>query len=263
MENAELRIMSLITTGLLLFLVLGGCAGTPAFTTPADSSRLSLDWDGAYSGIIPCASCPGIETTITLNADNTFERSVRYIDEYPASVTDSGSFTWNAAGSVITLNPERDKAQRYQVGENRLFMLDQQGRRIDGDLAAHYILHQHLHDPRIEGRRWILIELRGRPIENGENQKQASLLLRSEDSRLVGNGHCNTFNGSYAIKSGQRIEFGHDIAMTMMACPDMTLEDQFVEVLKMTDNYSIGEDGSLSLNRARMAPLARFVRQEE
>ena len=149
------------------------------------------------------------------------------------------------------------------MGEHRLFMLDQQGQRIDGELAAQYILHQHLHDPQIEDRRWILTELRGQPVETGEGQSQAFLLLRSEESRLHGNAACNTFNGSYAIKSGQRIQFGENIAMTMMACPDMTVEDQFIDVLKMTDNYSIGDDGSLSLNRARMAPLARLVQQNE
>ncbi len=232
-----------------------------ASPTPADSSRLSVDWAGTYSGVVPCASCPGIETTITLNDDETFQRSMRYIDESPIPVTDSGTFTWNDAGSIVTLNAEDGKAQDYQVGEHRLFMLDQQGHRIDGELAAQYTLHQHLHDPQIEDSRWILTELRGQPVETGENQKQAFLLLRSEESRLHGNGACNTFNGSYAIKSGQRIQFGQNIAMTMMACPDMTVENQFIDVLKMTDNYSIGDDGSLSLHRARMAPLARLVQQ--
>jgi len=240
-----------------------GAIERPTSPTPADSSRLSLDWAGTYSSVVPCASCPGIETTITLNDDETFQRSMRYIDESPIPVTDSGSFVWNDAGSIVTLNSEEGQVSHYQVGEHRLFLLDQQRQRIDSDLAAQYILHQHLNDPQIEDRRWVLTELRGQPVETGNNQKQAFLLLRSEESRLHGNAACNTFNGSYAIKSGQRIEFGENIAMTMMACPDMTVEDQFIDVLKMTDNYSISDEGSLSLNRARMAPLARFVQQNE
>jgi len=35
-----------------------------------------------------------------------------------------------------------DGVTRYQVGENRLFLLDRRGRRITGDLAAHYILYK-------------------------------------------------------------------------------------------------------------------------
>jgi len=271
------------------FLMLAGCSGEPdssngqsdsssatdtaarepaepdpsASPTPADSSRLSLDWLGTYSGVVPCASCPGIETKVTLNADQSFELSMRYIDENPIPITMSGRFEWNDAGSKIRLTDDNGEVRRYQVGEHRLFMLDQEGNRIEGELAPAYILDQHVHDAAIEDRRWVLIELRGQAIELDEDQREAFLTLRSEDSRLHGNSSCNTFNGSYAIKTGQRIEFGDNIAMTMMACPDMTIENQFMEVLKMVDNYSLGEDGTMTLNRARMAPLARFVEGQE
>jgi len=284
-----MRISLLIGISLPLSIALAGCAGAPdsstgplrvdqsrsaqgdqpaaapgpASPTPADSSRLSLDWVGTYSGVLPCASCPGIDTAITLNGDGTFQRSRRYIDASPQPFSDTGRFTWNEAGSVVTLGHGNDGSQQYQVGEHRLLQLDQRGRRIEGDLAGSYILHQHLRDPQIEDRHWVLTELRGQPVELGEHQTQAFLLLRSRESRLHGNASCNTFNGDYAIKSGWRIEFADNIAMTMMACPDMSVEDRFVEVLKMADNYSIGEDGTLSLNRARMAPLARFVQREE
>ena len=40
-----------------------------------------LDWDGTYKGFLPCASCPGILTTIKLNNDKTFEKSDLY--RYP------------------------------------------------------------------------------------------------------------------------------------------------------------------------------------
>ncbi len=43
----------------------------------------------------------------------------------------------------------------------------------------------------------------------------------------------------------------------MMACFDMTVEDGLKNVLANTDNYTIN-DSILSLNKARMAPLARF-----
>ena len=47
-----------------------------------------------------------------------------------------------------------------------------------------------------------------------------------------------------------------------MACPDMQIADQFNQVLGKVDNYAIA-DGVLSLNKARMAPLARFRLQED
>ena len=44
----------------------------------------------------------------------------------------------------------------------------------------------------------------------------------------------------------------------MMACPDMETETQFYKVLEMVDNYYHNND-TLILNKAKMAPLARFV----
>ncbi len=223
------------------------------------TSQNALDWAGSYSGVLPCASCPGIETTVTLGQDGSFERRMVYIDESPLPVIEIGRFEWDKAGRSITTTGDGFEPQGYQVGEHRLFHLDQNGQRIEGDLAARYVLDQHVQDPGIEDRHWRLIELRGQPVEADENQREAFLFLRAEDGRMHGNGSCNMYNGSYAIKTGQRIDFGRNIAMTMMACPDLQLEQDFIEVLQMTDNYSLGEDGSMTLNRARIAPLARFV----
>ena len=35
-----------------------------------DTSQNALDWPGMYEGVLPCASCEGIQTTLTLLADN-------------------------------------------------------------------------------------------------------------------------------------------------------------------------------------------------
>jgi heat shock protein HslJ len=223
------------------------------------SSRNALDWAGTYSGVLPCASCPGIETTVTLGQDGSFERRMAYIDESPLPAVETGRFEWDEAGRSITASGDGFETQRYQVGENVLFHLDRDGKRIEGELAGHYVLLKHIQDPRLEDRHWTLIELRGQPVEPAEDGREAFLFLRAEDGRVHGNASCNRFNGGYAIKTGQRIDFGRNMAMTMMACPDMQLEQAFIEVLQTADNYSLGDDGTMTLNRARMAPLARFV----
>ena len=260
-----MRCNLLVTLSLTLSLVVG-CARdeapteqpsadtTPQAQADAHNSRNSLDWAGSYSGVVPCASCPGIETRVTLHADGTFNRSMLYIDESLMPSTDSGTFTWNAAGSEVTLNTGND-AQQYKVGENRLFHLDRSGERITGDLADQYVLEKHMRDLAIEDRRWKLVELRGKPIESSD----ATLMLRAEDSVASGNASCNTFTGGYAIKNGQRIRFERGMAVTRMACPDMTIETSFLETLQQVDNYTVSQDGMLSLNRARMAPLIRFA----
>ena len=226
--------------------------------TPPHSSRLALDWPGTYSGIEPCGDCPDDEVMVTLTADGRFERRSRSIDGPPVPESGQGRFEWNDRGSAVTLLPDDGEPIRYQVGEHRLFLLDDQGERVVTGSGANVVLDQHLGDPRIERRRWRLVELGGAPVDADALREVPFFELDPEEGRVHGHGSCNVFNGAYAIKSGQRITFGPNLAMTMMACPEMTVEDRFTDVLTTADNYSVGEDGSLTLNRARMAPLARF-----
>ena len=105
---------------------------------------------------------------------------------------------------------------------------------------------------------WKLIELKGKPIPPpAQDSREAHMILKKQDNRLNAFGGCNTLSGVYEMKEGNRIQFSNVIS-TMMACPDMMVEDEFKKVLGMVDNYSIKGD-SLSLNKARMAPLARFA----
>ncbi len=249
-------------------MVLAACGpdnGTSATdaTTPSPmasdghSSRSSLDWAGTYSGVTPCADCPGIRTTVHLANDGSFERTLVYIDRSPVPEVETGSFSWNEAGSTVILESLDGGTQQYQVGENRLFQLDRDGKRISGALEDQYVLDQHVGDPSIEGKRWALSELGGTPVEGGADKQPAFLVLSVDSGTASGNTSCNSFNGPYAIMTGNRISFGENMAMTMMACPDMATEQAFLDVLRSAENYAVKE-GELSLNRARMAPLARF-----
>jgi heat shock protein HslJ len=251
-----------LLAGAILFAALLGCAA-PTGSQPGsgplptgDSSRTSLDWTGVYSGTVPCADCPGIRTRIELREDGTFTRSLLYLGEDERPRTDTGRFAWDDSGSRITLG-EGQIAQQFQVGENLLFQLDRSGQRITGNLAAAYRLEKTVNDPRIENRRWQLIELNGRRIEPPSDRDGAYFELDATEARVAGNASCNRFFGTYELTAGDRIRFGSDIGSTMMACPELEQEREFLDMLGRVDNYSLGE-GGLSLNRARMAPLARF-----
>ncbi|MHA7816940.1 MAG: copper resistance protein NlpE N-terminal domain-containing protein [Pseudohaliea sp.] len=246
-----------------LILLMSACAaGSPEPTDPsppkpdpAHNSRLSLDWDGTYRGILPCADCPGIETVITLTADGTYLRAVRFLEREDGYRRDQGEFEWNAAGSAVTLG-DGEGSQRYQVGEDRLFFLDRRGQRIAGELAENYVLVKDLTDPRLESRDWVLTELMGKPVSLPEGQPAPSLRFDPSTGRVSGSDGCNRLMGSYRLLERDRIEFGQ-LAGTLMACPDMTLPDRFREVLGMAGDYAIS-DGELSLFKGRMAILARF-----
>jgi len=102
------------------------------------TSQNSVDWAGTYKGVIPCADCPGIETTVVLNDDLTFKYTGVY-QERDSKIEDAGKFMWHDNGSVVHLMG-KEVNMKLKVGENQLFSLDQDGKPIDGPLKDHYIL---------------------------------------------------------------------------------------------------------------------------
>ncbi|ESE41270.1 copper resistance protein NlpE [Shewanella decolorationis] len=135
----------------LLAVMVTACSD-PQYTTPhssitqnseakttiplGDTSQNALDWPGEYEGVIPCASCEGIKTTLTLQVDNSFELKSIYLGKDETIFKVVGKFDWDTNGSKITLSD----GSKYLVGENQLFMLDTDGNRINGELAENYIL---------------------------------------------------------------------------------------------------------------------------
>ncbi|MGL6268276.1 MAG: copper resistance protein NlpE, partial [Chitinophagaceae bacterium] len=89
-----------------------------------DNSMVSLDWNGTYMGKIPCADCQGIETTMILSKDGSYILKTKYLGKSDAVNEKSGKFTWNSAGSTITLDGIYNAPNQYIVGENVLIQLD-------------------------------------------------------------------------------------------------------------------------------------------
>ncbi|MDR0230722.1 MAG: META domain-containing protein [Dysgonamonadaceae bacterium] len=105
---------------------------------------------------------------------------------------------------------------------------------------------------------WKLIELFGNPVTaEDSNNKDAHLTFKAEGNQFNANAGCNTIIGTFETKGLDRITISPSVS-TMMMCLNMDVETKLLEVLNMTDSYVVRND-TLSLNRARMAPLARFV----
>jgi heat shock protein HslJ len=84
------------------------------------------------------------------------------------------------------------------------------------------------------------------------------LTLSVEGNAVAGFGGCNDFAGTYTLDAtASRIRF-NNLASTLRACiSGMEQEAALHEALNNVDNYSLN-GSQLTLNRARMAPLARF-----
>lgn len=104
-------------------------------TNDVHSSQSSIDWEGTYFGTLPCASCPGINTLITLNKNAGYEKTVEYIGSEDIPKTTQGKFNWDKDGQIITIGEAV-----YLVAENQLFALDANHKKIEGELAEDYIL---------------------------------------------------------------------------------------------------------------------------
>ncbi|WP_418122586.1 META domain-containing protein [Chryseobacterium sp. PTM-20240506] len=113
----------------------------------------------------------------------------------------------------------------------------------------------------ITGKTWKLIEINGQPIQLKNPKNNPYFKLNMTDMRYEGNAGCNGLGGTFEIKQDiMRIKFNQGIS-TMMACDDLEIEQRFTKALLAADNYSVSGK-ILSLNKAKMAPLAKFVLQE-
>lgn len=109
---------------------------------------------------------------------------------------------------------------------------------------------------------WNMTTLEGKDLENSiQNGKTIHFTLHSEDNRFSGFSGCNNFSGTYTLETGNRISFSQ-IASTRMACPDSKIDEQeILDVFNLVDNYSISGN-TLTLNKAKRAPLAVFKKIE-
>ena len=228
------------------------------------NAKNSLDYIGTYKGNLPCSDCESIETTIALNQD-TYVKETIYKGKSDKVFKETGTYTWNAAGNTITLSGSETPNQ-YFVGENVLFHLDADGKRIEGDLADRYKLDKlviEIHPPspqgivedsKIQFIKWQLVKLNNKPVTKKSDKPYFIHLIK--DNQFTAFAGCNNLFGQYNLEDNNKISFSK-VASTMMACEDMETEQEFAKVLEMADNYNF--DGkTLKLNKARMAPLAEF-----
>jgi len=106
----------------------------------------------------------------------------------------------------------------------------------------------------VTDRYWKLVELNGKPIEASSG---VFIFLNSSDGRVHGNLGCNSFSGSFTLEEGNRISFSQLVNTQKFCLEGMEIEAEMARILQQTDNYNLTET-QFVLNRARMAPLARF-----
>ncbi len=219
---------------------------------PNDNSKTALDWPGTYSGTIPCADCPGIQTVVQLFSNNQFRISELFLSRSTKPVISTGKFEWQKDYSRITL--KGSKNYQFLVAENQLVRLDSKGQRIEGANAQAYILKKM--NEEITEKYWKLSRLNGKAIDRSNIQKEPYIIFKQDTTRVTGYAGCNGFGGTYRILSGNKIHFSN-LHATLMACANMELESKYLKALGNAAYYEVANN-ILILKNGKKQPLAQF-----
>ena len=150
-----MKTVLMLLSGLMLLASCGNNAPTEA--PPADSAIAKSDAvvpkidtvaaqvnTESYSGIVPCADCKGVETSITLSSDGTFSKHLLYMDRKSKG---AGSNEFSTTGKwmlhgmdTVHLTDVKDEPSLYIRTDSSLIQLDLSGKRITGKLAGKYEL---------------------------------------------------------------------------------------------------------------------------
>jgi copper homeostasis protein (lipoprotein) len=249
---------------LILLMAFTGCNSSKKINKleqPADmhTNQISLDWAGTYRGVTPCADCPGIETALTLNTDNTYQLQTRYLERSEQTFVETGKFNWAQNGQSVTLQPQPNSTlKQFKVVENAVIQLSIDGQEIEGNLKQMYVLQKmgNGNSYTVLDKKWQLTHMNGVAIEASDSETAPWLVLHSNDGRINGLGGCNRFFGSYTL-TNEKIEFSN-LGATKMACLNMELETAFFNMLEASKKIVLSATGQLELSDANNQVLGVF-----
>lgn len=241
-----------IITLLLLGVGICGCAAKKENL----SQSLAPSWAGTYVGTLPCASCEGIHTALTLNLDQTYVLTSRYLGQADSTFEETGRFSWLHGGNTIKLQSDGGLAPLYQLSGDTLVMLNADGLPNTGPLAKAYVLHKQSLPACLLGTHWKLVEVMGEAVTPFPGEEEPFIYL-DQTGQLNGFGGCNRVFGAYELKAKNQIDFAN-LGSTRMACPDRDHQEQkFFEALSQTKSYSC--DGQTLVLHTTRANAVKFV----
>ncbi|UGS41981.1 envelope stress response activation lipoprotein NlpE [Pseudocitrobacter corydidari] len=126
-------ILTIAAAGMLFALF--GCNNRAEVETLAPAQMAELKpMQQSWRGILPCADCEGIETSLFLAKDGTWVMNERYqgVMKEPSSFASYG--TWARTAGKLVLTDSKGEKSWYRVKGDNLEMLDQEGNPIESTL---------------------------------------------------------------------------------------------------------------------------------
>ncbi|WP_342357580.1 envelope stress response activation lipoprotein NlpE [Arsenophonus nasoniae] len=98
--------------------------------------------DKVYTGVLPCADCSGIETTVLFNPNGTYIEQLTYLGKEEQKNTFFSSGNWTKKGTKLFLIDSEEQKTYFQpsTDDKTIEYLDQEGNKIESNL--NYTLEQ-------------------------------------------------------------------------------------------------------------------------
>lgn len=111
--------------------------------------------DKVYTGILPCADCSGIETTVVFNPNGTFIEKLTYLGKEEQKNTFFSTGNWTKKdGKLFLIDSEEQKTYFQPSADGKsIEYLDQDGNKIESNL--NYTLEQVTPDKKSGEYRYI------------------------------------------------------------------------------------------------------------
>lgn len=228
-----------IWMGCLAVVLLSACQPKDKATTSAVDTehvaKTSLDYQQTYKGKLPHFQGEVVEGTLQLVSDTNY--SIRFGEPYAAVV--SGSYQW-VDGNTIAIE---NIAALFKIEEGRIRVLPQSGSALANGKAEEILLAQpivknaDLFQGTLIGPEWYITEFDGKKVQPFERGR--AFLQFTEDGRIGIFAGCNRMNGTYEVQENQLSI--SKIISTMMACPDMQLENAMGKQMEGTFQFELNK----------------------
>lgn len=112
-----------LTISISTLLILSACSSQKAPNNQIidqHTTKESLDVEGYYYGVIPCASCPGIETWLQISKNDekiNYMLKQQYLENDEAVFTSTGNAQWQKNSSILELENKNEKNTELFIGE--------------------------------------------------------------------------------------------------------------------------------------------------
>lgn len=131
-----------------LVIALNSCSGvkkndkveSAKSATTTEVSTKTENYYGTYEGVLPCADCEGIKTTLKINPDKTYNLESVYLNKKDGDFDECGTYDVLNGNVIELITPSSNYKTYYRILDNSVMLSDKEGTINNGPLAEHYIL---------------------------------------------------------------------------------------------------------------------------